>query len=167
MGRTKESELRQASFVARTALLAFAGGLRSQVPFLTLGISAAQGNFARNTPGLVGLYRRRDVQLLTGASAVGEMLVDKLPFVPSRLDPPSFVGRLMFGGVAGAAFARGKEHSPALGFAVGAVAAGLGAYAGYHARRVVGEETGLPDPVVALAEDAIALGMGGVAVNGS
>jgi uncharacterized membrane protein len=153
------------SFIARTALLTFAGGLRSQVPFATLAGSAARGEFAKRTSGLVGLFRRRDVQLLSAASAAGEMVVDKLPITPSRLEPAPFAGRLMFGGIAGALYARGNNHSPVLGFAIGAAMSGVGTYAGYHARRSVGQQTGLPDPVVAVGEDVMAIAIAHVAVR--
>jgi uncharacterized membrane protein len=153
------------SFLVRTALLTFAGGLRSQVPFATLAAAAARGEFAKQTSGLVGLLRRRDVQLLCGAGAVGELVIDKLPITPSRLEPAGFAGRLMFGGIAGAIFARGNNCAPALGFAIGVAASGVGTYAGYHARSSIGHETGLPDPIVAVGEDVMAIAIAHLAVS--
>ena len=51
----------------------------------------------------------------------------------------------------------------------GAVLGGLGALAGsfafYHLRYFLTHEKGLPDPVVALAEDALAIGLGLWVVN--
>jgi uncharacterized membrane protein len=153
------------AFLRRTALLTFASGLRSQVPFATLAESAARGEFAKHASGPVGLFRRRDVQLLCYASSAGELVFDKLPFTPSRMEPGPFAGRLMLGGIAGAIYARGNNRSAALGFVIGATSSGVGTYAGYHARRAIGQQSGLPDPVVAVGEDVIAVAIAHVAVS--
>ncbi|MGH7519548.1 MAG: DUF4126 family protein, partial [Gemmatimonadales bacterium] len=45
------------------------------------------------------------------ALMLGELVVDKLPFTPGRTRPGPFAGRILAGGLAGAALAAGLEHS--------------------------------------------------------
>lgn len=53
----------------------------------------------------------------------------------------------------------------ALGAAAGSFAAALGTFATWRARGLVGERTGLPDPVVAVGEDMLAYGLAAVATR--
>jgi uncharacterized membrane protein len=101
------------------------------------------------------LRHPRAVQLFT-ISTIGEMIGDKLPFVPPRTDPASFVGRLAFGATAGAIGARSLGGSFTTGGTVGAVAAGFSAIIGTTLRQTVPRITGLPGIPIALGEDTIA-----------
>lgn len=141
----------------RTAVLGFAAGLRSQLPLALLSAAAGRGDFATNTVGALGLLRSRAARLGFATAAAGELIFDKTPFVPSRMDPGPFAGRLFFGGITGAVFARGSGASTPLGFALGAAAAGLGTVAGYRFRTSLPHATGLPDPIWAVTEDLLAL----------
>jgi uncharacterized membrane protein len=149
----------------RTAVLGFATGLRSQLPLALLSVAAGRGDFASNATGPLALLRTRAACIGFGTAAVGELIADKTPFVPNRIDPGPFAGRLVFGGLTGAVFARGEGASPPLGFALGTAAAGLGAVAGYRFRTTLDRETGLPDPIWAVAEDLIAFTVASVAIR--
>ena len=92
--------------------------------------------------------------------ALGEFVGDKLPFTPSRLELGPLFGRMLFGGLAGAAIASEARRSPALGAVLGVGGAVLGAQAGYHARAALDEVTGIPDPVWGAAEDVAAVTLG-------
>jgi uncharacterized membrane protein len=94
------------------------------------------------------------------ALALGEVIADKTPFIPNRTDPPSLLGRFVSGALAGASVARARKQGwigPAL--AGGAAAVGL-AFAAFELRRRAAERSSIPDPVWALAEDAIVIGSG-------
>ncbi len=94
------------------------------------------------------------------ALAIGEMIVDKLPQAPNRTIPGSVIFRALSGGVIGAAICA-EEREPELpGALLGAVGAVAATYAAYHLRQTTDRKTGLPDPIVALVEDAIAIGSG-------
>jgi uncharacterized membrane protein len=93
-------------------------------------------------------------------AAVGELIADKLPIVPSRIEPGPLLGRLAFGALAGAMIAKEEGRSPVAGGAVGASGAGIGAYSAFHIRRLLHEETGVPDPVLGALEDVIAIFLG-------
>ncbi len=103
--------------------------------------------FAGHTPALV-------VFTLT---AIVELIVDKLPQAPARTKPPGLGARIFFGGMCGAALALASRVS-VLPAAIAGIAGTLaGAFGGYHARHALVTRMRLPDFVVALAEDAIAI----------
>lgn len=107
------------------------------------------------------------VRKVLHAAAAGEMVADKLPGMPSRLEPGPLVARFMIGALAGGILA-GRHRAATVGSVVpvsavlsGAVLGGAGAlagaFAGYHARRALTHGAGLPDLAVAVSEDAIAI----------
>jgi uncharacterized membrane protein len=97
------------------------------------------------------------LRLAYAALAAGELIADKLPGTPARTIAPALIFRLMSGGVSGAGVARtaGDRTSAAFAGAVGAAAA---AYAGMAMRAALVRWTGIADPLVALGEDALAVG---------
>lgn len=149
----------------RAALMGAVAGLRSQVPMALLARAVAQGE-VKAPSGLFGtpLRSTRGRQILF-VSAVGEAIGDKLPFAPSRLGRQPFLGRLGFGAISAAALAQ-TQGTPVVQAALrGAAGAGMGSVAGYAFRIVAGRVTGLPDLVVALAEDAVAVGLARSAIR--
>ena len=92
--------------------------------------------------------------------AIGELVADKLPFIPSRITAGPLVVRFVSGALCGWALAisGGIGWLPcALAGGVGAVA---GSFAGYHVRRWLTAGKGLPDMPIALLEDVVAIGGG-------
>ncbi|HSM55730.1 MAG TPA: DUF4126 family protein [Candidatus Sulfomarinibacteraceae bacterium] len=92
--------------------------------------------------------------------AAGELVGDKLPFVPNRTNPGSLAGRMASGALVGATIARLRNGSAGAGALLGAASAAAGAIAAFHTRRALGEKTGLPDALLALGEDALVLALG-------
>jgi len=150
--------------LARAGLLGVVAGLRSQVPTAVLaarGLGPTSGPLSslRTTAG------RRSAYL----AALGELAADKLPANPSRMSRGPLVGRVVSGAVAGGALAAGtgsRRGALVLPAVVGAAGAYLGSWGGFGARQALVARTGLPDPVVAVAEDVVAIGLGAVAVRG-
>ncbi|HET7270919.1 MAG TPA: DUF4126 family protein [Rubrobacter sp.] len=91
---------------------------------------------------------------------LGELVGDKLSITPSRTALPILLGRAASGGLVGAGSFVSEGRSGATGAALGSSAAIVAAIAGERLRALVSRMTGLPDPVVALAEDAIVLLVG-------
>lgn len=121
------------------ALLGAAAGLRSASPIAAL---AARGRLG---PGRV-----RQLSLL---AAGGELVADKLSFVPARTSAGALGGRIASGAFAGAS--RGGAQAAAAGAAVAVVTA----FGGQHTRQWLGRRTGRPDWQIALVEDALALSL--------
>jgi uncharacterized membrane protein len=96
----------------------------------------------------------------TALLAVGELIADKLPFIPSRTTPGPLIARAISGGVSGAIISSARRKSPWAGALIGAGAAIGAAYAAYHLRRAAKERLRVPDFVLALAEDALVASAG-------
>lgn len=92
--------------------------------------------------------------------ACGELIGDKLPDTPDRTGFPQVLGRLGSGAVSGAAVSQAEGQSAGIGAVLGGLGALAGTYAFFQLRHWLTSKRGLPDAVVALAEDAVALGLG-------
>jgi uncharacterized membrane protein len=68
------------------------------------------------------------------AMALGELIADKLPFVPNRTSTGPLFGRVVLGALSGAALCVATGHSSAVGAMLGGVSGAMGAFAGYQAR---------------------------------
>lgn len=145
--------------VARSIVAGVATGLRSQSTFPVLARAAREGRFAVKAAPPIGWLRSPLVGRLTTLAAAGELVVDKLPFTPSRIDPQPLAGRLGFGALSGGIVANTAGRPWFAGALLGAVGALVGSFTGYWVRKRIVEQTGLPDLVVALGEDATAIGL--------
>ena len=94
------------------------------------------------------------------AAQLGEMIGDKLPVAPGRTRLMPLLGRAASGGLAGAAAAISEDRHAATGILLGSSAAVVAAFGGEALRAIVGKQTGLPDPAVAVAEDVVVLIVG-------
>jgi uncharacterized membrane protein len=91
------------------------------------------------------------------ALAVGELIADKLPFIPARTKAPSLAVRFVAGALCGAAVAgKRKRNEQIIGAMVGGTAALAAAFAGYQYRKHVK----LPGILAALLEDTLAVSAG-------
>jgi len=144
-----------------TFLLAFALGMVAGLRSMTAPAAVAWGAHLgwltlEGTPlAFLGSVAARYILLV---AMVAELVADKLPFTPSRILPGPFVGRIVSGGLAGAALATGVGQSLALGALAGAAGAVAGTLGGYKVRTSLVPALGVPDYVVALAEDVVAVG---------
>jgi uncharacterized membrane protein len=92
--------------------------------------------------------------------ALVELVADKLPSTPSRTKPVCLIARILLGGLSGAGVAVSGAQSIVLGAVLGAVGGVAGAFAGYQVRTRLVKALEVPDLVVALLEDAVAIGGG-------
>ena len=90
--------------------------------------------------------------------AIGELVADKLPTTPSRTSAFPLIARIVTGGLCGAAICAAGAAPIGVGTALGAVGGIIGAYAGFFTRHALVQNTKLPDRMVAVAEDLIAMG---------
>ncbi len=136
-------------------------------------IGAVSGLRSFTGPAMVSEAARRNILKLDGtplswlassrsaktsiALAVGELIADKLPFMPNRTDPPGLVTRFINGAICGAAVAsRRSRNEKLLSALVGGTAAVAAAYAGLQYRKHVK----LPALAAALLEDVVAVSAG-------
>jgi len=154
-----------AAMPARSMTIGVVAGLRSQLPLalLTHAMEGQPPGFASSS--MPAFLRSPLTRRIATVAAIGELIGDKLPMTPSRLAPGPLLGRLLFGGLAGAMIADQTHDALAAGALLGVTGALLGAFAGYHLRSSLGQVTPLPDPMIAVLEDVVAVSAGLRAVS--
>jgi uncharacterized membrane protein len=146
-------------------------------PALAIGIGAVAGLRALTAPALLAwaakyrLIRLGSSPFATIISAtaskritdfaVSELIADKLPFTPSRLNAAPLASRIVSGAICGATIYGVVKRPLTEGAVLGGLGAIAGAFAGYHMRKKLSR--GMPDLGVAVLEDAFAIG-GGVLI---
>jgi uncharacterized membrane protein len=148
--------MNQRSFTS-ALLLGVTAGLRTMTAPASLALAQQRPGARR----IRLLGDPRTAQVLT-CLAVGELIFDKLPFAPSRIALAGLSGRLLSGAMCGAAVVQEDQAAGALLGMAGALAS---SFAGYALRKQAGKASGLPDALIALAEDGLAVGLGLVAAT--
>src|SRR6266446_9530160 len=89
--------------------------------------------------------------------AVVEVVADQLPSTPARTKPPGLIARIILGGLSGAAVAVAGGQSLTAGCVLGSVGGVIGAFAGYQVRTGLVRALKVPDVVIAVVEDLVAI----------
>ena len=145
-------------------LLGGANGCRTMTPIAVLcwfaytGRLPVVGTWAFFTTNVFAV-------MLFTVFALGEYVGDKLPQTPNRIAIFPLVARAVFGGLVSAIVATTILVPIAIGAALGAISAIAGAFIGFHLRRYITVKRGVPDFPVALAEDAITIGLSILALH--
>jgi len=157
------------SVVAASLALGCAAGSRSSLGIAGPVLAAPRAGSTTAgsaTAGDAVTPRRRVARVGALLAVAGEIVGDKLPEAPSRLDPPGPAVRMASGAVGSVALARGRGAGPAALVAAalaGAAGGAAGAWGGAAWRRTsVGRG---PDWPGAVAEDAVALALTAWAVR--
>ena len=91
--------------------------------------------------------------------AIGELVADKLPMIPKRTAPAPLIARLITGGLCGACLCAAAGKSLLAGTLLGGIGGVIGAFVGYSVRRRLVNVLHINDLVVAVCEDAVAVGL--------
>ncbi len=137
--------------------IGFVAGLRSMTAPAAVSWAAGQGRLhLANSP--LSLLDTARATRTTRRLALGEIVTDKTPLLPSRLKPASLAWRLFSGGVCGAAFYVSDGDDPRTGAALGATGALVGSLLGFAWRTRGRQRLHAPDFPLALLEDMVAVG---------
>jgi uncharacterized membrane protein len=135
---------------------------RTRLARRSFALGWASGGRTSFGPVALALTSRKPVTGLRKArsyagllAATGEVVVDKLPTTPSRLEPQVLGGRIAAGAGVGGGLAHREKQSVWVPAAVGAAGAAAGSYAGVAWRRWAA--TRVPDWQAAVAEDVVTL----------
>ena len=134
-------------------LLGAVSGTRSMLA-PTVASWATQARRLNVDESPVSFLQRPGTAMLLATLASGELVGDKLPFMPDRKKPLPFLGRVAMGAIAGAAVGAGAKQLPQCAL-LGAAGAFLGTLAGSALRRGLSESLGRDFPA-ALLEDLAA-----------
>ena len=97
--------------------------------------------------------------------AGGELIGDKMPQAPNRIGAAQLPVRILSGALSGAALSESEGESAPYGALFGALGAVASSFAFFHLRHWLTADRGLPDPAIALVEDALAIGLGVLTLN--
>jgi len=123
-------------------------------------LAAISGLRSMLGPALVATAAHRPERDQLIAAAVGEMVLDKIPLMPSRASLLPLVARALAGAwVANTIMKEEGEDNPWAAPLGAAVAMGVAA-AAPRIRGLLRIALGVPDPVLGLAEDALAIKLG-------
>lgn len=89
--------------------------------------------------------------------ALAEIINDKLPKTAPRTAPPGLVVRIVMGGFTGACLTVANGQA-ILGTVCGVVGALVGTFGGYQVRTRLVKALGVPDYIIAVLEDLVAIG---------
>jgi uncharacterized membrane protein len=146
-----------------TLLLAFGigvvTGLRSLTAPAVVAWAACLGWINLHNSALAFMGSKWTVVIFTVLALV-EFIGDQLPSTPPRTGAVGLSARIVTGALTGACLAAAGNARLWLGAIAGIVGAVVGAYGGYHARVGLVRALRVPDFVIALPEDAIAIGLG-------
>lgn len=120
-----------------------------------LAAGAATGMRSLSGPAALARERGGVAGVMVPMLAAAEMIADKTPFLPDRIDPLPLAGRAVLGAVAGGMVARKTGGAGVLGALLGAAAAVSAAHLAYHARK----RLDVPDAVAGLLEDGLVLAL--------
>ena len=134
-------------------------GLRALTPLAVVSWAAHLHWFNLEGSHLSFMGSKLAVAILS-LLAVAELVNDKLPKTGARTEPPQLIARIVTGGFAAATLSAGAAGSVWLGAVLGGIGAVVGAFAGYQARTKTVKALHSPDFVIALVEDAVAIGAG-------
>jgi uncharacterized membrane protein len=143
--------------------------------FRAAGLGVMAGMRSLSAPWLMALRANREPAALRGTwlgwlgyrpvlwvlslMEIGELIADKTLALPNRIAPRPLSGRAQLGAFTGAAAFTEEDRPAILGAALGAGGAIASSFLFYYLRRAAVRKTGLPDPVVALGEDATLAGV--------
>lgn len=135
-------------------IIGIVGGLRSMMAPAAIAWAAYAARLGLDGSWLAFLGYRFTPWILS-LLAMGELVTDQLPSTPSRTIPLQFGGRLLTGGVSGAAIGIGTG-SWMTGLLLGLAGAVIGTLGGAAVRRRMATAFGNDRPA-ALIEDAVAI----------
>ena len=151
-------------FYVSALILGFVAGMRSVMPLAVLSLTLARRPELVPGSAPAQWLTLRPLAILLGLSALGELVIDKLPRCPNRIALGPFVARLLLGGVAGAALVEMGRINPWIGAACGAIGAIVGTLVMFYLRRYAGRATGIRDPYIGAVEDVLAIAIASTVV---
>ena len=134
-------------------------GLRSLTAPAVVAWAANLGWINLHNSPLAFMGSKWTVVIFT-ALAVVELVADQLPSTPARTAAIGLSARIVTGALTGACLAAAGHAALWLGAIAGIVGAIVGAFGGYYARVSLVRSLRVPDFVIAIPDDAIAIGLG-------
>ncbi len=147
------------TIVLLAAGIGLVAGLRSLTAPAVVAWAANLGSINLHNSPLAFMGSKWTVVVFT-VLAVVELVADQLPSTPARTGAMGLSARIVTGALTGACLAQAGNAPLWLGAIAGIGGAIVGAFGGYKARVGLVRSLRVPDFVIAIPEDAIAIGLG-------
>ena len=135
--------------------------------FMTLifafGLGLVAGLRSLTAPAALFLARGGTIGIVLAVLAVGELIADMLPQIPSRTSPPALIARIVSGGIVGWFITGANTSFGIVGAVLGILGAVVGAYGGRRVRIAAIERIGAVP--AALVEDVVAIALAAAIVT--
>ena len=135
-------------------------GVRGSYGPALVSYAASRGHVQGLEGTRLGLLASRPISNLLTVLALGELAVDKLPFLPGRNKAPLIAGRALTGALTGSALSLSARRPVWTGAALGALSASAASVGAYHLRTAAIGKLGIPNPVAGLVEDIAVVAAG-------
>jgi uncharacterized membrane protein len=136
--------------------MGFVSGLRAFTPLALVSWLAVWGWIPLGDSRLAFLGTTTGA-VIVSILALGELVGDKWPRTPSRIDAAPLGGRAITGALSATAVCLAAGYPWLLGIFSGGIGAIGGAFGGYHIRRLLTKRLRIPDFIVALVEDLVTI----------
>jgi uncharacterized membrane protein len=146
------------SFLSLALGIGFVAGLRSMTAPAAVSWAACVGWLDLQGSPLAFMGSTAAVVIFS-ILAVAEYVADKLPRTPNRTRPGPLMGRIVMGSLAGACISVSAGGLLVAGMVLGGIGGVIGAFLGYEVRRRLVHGPKFKDGIVALLEDAVAIGL--------
>src|SRR5258708_39575799 len=147
------------ALVLSTFGIGIVAGLRSMTAPAIVSWAARLHRFDLSASRLAFLASAAAVYIFS-ALGIGELVADKLPFVPNRTSPLPVFFRILSGAICGAALCIAANRLVLQGALLGGLGAANGAFGGFQVRRLLVKHLKIADMVIAHVVDEIAIGEG-------
>src|SRR5215211_2120960 len=140
--------------------LAAITGLRHLSGLAFVSYVASRGRLENLEGTRLSWLRSRTLSHALVVAALGELVVDKLPFLPGRNTWPLITQRIGMGALVGSAIGVSTRWSPGPFATLGAFTGGTSSWSAYHLRTGATRKLGIPDLIAALIEDVLVVSVG-------
>jgi uncharacterized membrane protein len=145
---------KRASTLTLAAGLGLVAGIRSmQAPALMS--RCLRGKLDADSAGALAMLTSPVSSGVLRVMSIGEMIADKLPFIPARTTLLPLAGRVVAGALSGAALAQARKESRRGAVIVASLAALGSTYLVTSIRTLATGKLRIPDVAIGLAEDAV------------
>lgn len=151
----ERERMRRDGWATAVGLGVLAGMRSTSAPTLLSTALSREVQLHRPPSTLRGLLEKRGTGRLLRVLLAGELLADKLPFVPPRTEAVSLLARMLSGGASAGVLARTRGAWVAGPVLVGALAAAVSTVAFVKLREVASTRFGLSSAAAGLAEDVM------------
>lgn len=136
-----------------------AGMRTSSAPAITSQILSRHHSKRLEKSPLKFMQSKTVADVLTVLS-VTEVIADKLPSAPNRIEPGGIIFRGLSGALAGASIYKASGNNVIAGTLIGAASAVASTYMSFFLRKSIVKNTSIIDPIIGALEDALVIGAG-------